>query len=76
MWHLLYTVLFEYIRECIDARRQSTVQTEDLLLDQRRQWKVIEEVGEVLPHIRITVLAETLVVEAVPRGRQGDTQRT
>lgn len=34
-------------------------------VDQRRERQVVEEVGEVLPHVGVAVLPQTLVVEAV-----------
>lgn len=49
----------------IDRWTQAAVQTEDLVLDQRGQREVIEEIGEVLPDVRVAVLAEAFVVEAV-----------
>ena len=41
------------------------MQTEDLVVDERRQRQEIEEVCKVLPHVGIAVLAQALVVEAV-----------
>ena len=36
-----------------------------LLLNKRSQRKVIEQVGESFPHIRVAVFTEALVVEAI-----------
>ena len=36
-----------------------------LVVDERRQRQVVEQVGEVLPDVRVAVLAQALVVEAV-----------
>ena len=36
-----------------------------LSFNECRQWQVIKQVGEVLPHVRIAVLAQTLVVESI-----------
>jgi hypothetical protein len=44
------------------------VQAEDLVLDEGGEREEIKEVGEVFPNIRITVLAEALVVKAVYLG--------
>lgn len=41
------------------------MEAEDLILDERGEWQVVEEVGEVLPDVGVAVLAEALVVEAV-----------
>ena len=44
------------------------MQAEDLVLDDGGEWEVIEEVSQVLPHVRVAVLSEALVVEAVDLG--------
>ena len=36
-----------------------------LLLDERRERQIVEEVSEILPHVGIAVLAQALVVETV-----------
>lgn len=41
------------------------MQTEDTVLNDRGQWQVVEERGEVLPDIRVAVLSQALIVEAV-----------
>ena len=42
------------------------METEDLALDNSSQWKIIEELSESFPHIGISILSQTLIVEAVP----------
>ena len=44
--------------------QQQTAQA-DLLLDERGERQVVEQVGEVLPHVGIAVFARALVVESV-----------
>ena len=41
------------------------MQAENLVLYNGRKWQIIEEVRQVLPHVGISILAETLVIEAV-----------
>ena len=41
------------------------MQTKDLIIDQSCQWQVVKQVGEILPHICVAILAKTLVVKAV-----------
>mmetsp|Transcript_2873 Transcript_2873/g.17882 ORF Transcript_2873/g.17882 Transcript_2873/m.17882 type:complete len:279 (+) Transcript_2873:1407-2243(+) len=51
------------------------MQTEDIILYQRCEWEVIEEVGEILPHIRVSILSQAFVVETIPvmqKNRQQD----
>lgn len=42
------------------------MKAENLVVNNGRQWQVVEKLGENLPHICITVLSKALVVEAVP----------
>ena len=44
------------------------METEDLVVDQRRQRQVVEQVGEVFPHVGVAVFAQAFVVEAVDLG--------
>lgn len=41
------------------------MQAEDLPVDERRQRQVVEQVREELPNVRVAVLSQALVVEAV-----------
>jgi hypothetical protein len=41
------------------------VQTEDLVFYQSSEGEIVEEVGEVFPHVGVAVFAEALVIEAV-----------
>jgi len=40
-----------------------------LVLHERSERQVVEQVREALPHVRVAVLPQALVVEAVPAGR-------
>ena len=65
MGHFLYPIEGADVIKGINARRQSTVKTEDLVVDQGGKRQVVEQIGEVFPHVGIAVLAQALVVEAV-----------
>src|SRR4051812_28579495 len=65
MRYLLHTILFENVGQSIDARRETTVQAEDLLLDQSGKWQIVKQIRERLPNIRIAVLSQALIVETV-----------
>lgn len=54
--------------EGVDAGGKTAVEAEDLVVDESGEGEVVEEVGEVLPHVGVAVLAEALVVEAVYLG--------
>jgi hypothetical protein len=56
------------IIQSVNARGQTAVEAEDLVVDQGGQRKVVEEVGEVLPDVGVAVFSEALVVEAVDLG--------
>jgi hypothetical protein len=66
--NFLNTVQGSDVVEGINGRAQPTVQTEDLVFNESSEGKVVEEVGEIFPHVGIAVFAEALVVEAVDLG--------
>ena len=41
------------------------MKAEDLIIDKSGEREVIEEVGEVFPHVRVAIFAETLIVETI-----------
>lgn len=65
MWHLLYTIKSPDIIERIDARGETSVEAEDLVIDQSCQGKVVEEIGEIFPDVCVAVFSKALVVETV-----------
>ena len=65
MWHLLKSVQRADVVQAVDAGTEAAVQAEDLTVHQRRQRQIVEQVGEVLPHVGVAVLAQALVIETV-----------
>ena len=65
MGYLLDSVKGADVVECVNARREATMQTEYLIVNQSGQGKIVEEVCEEFPHVRIAVLSEAFVIEAV-----------
>lgn len=63
--HFLNSIERADIIQRVDTWRKATVEAEYLVLDQRRKWEVVEEIGKVLPNAGVAVFAETLVVETV-----------
>jgi hypothetical protein len=63
--HFLNAVECPNVVKGVDAGRQTSVQTEDLVVDEGGERQVVEEVCEVLPDVCIAVLSQALVVEAV-----------
>lgn len=68
MRNLLYPVKRPNVVERIDGWRKTSMQAEDLVLDQGGKWEEIEEVGEVLPDVRVAIFAQALVIEAIDLG--------
>ena len=65
MRNFLYPVQRPNVVQRIDARRQSAVQAEDLIIDEGGKGKEVEQIGKGFPDIGIAILAQALVVEAV-----------
>ena len=65
MRHLTHSVQLAHLVQRVDRRRHAPVQREHAVFNQRGEGKVVEQVCERLPHLRVAVLAHALVVEAV-----------
>ena len=63
---LLDAIELTNLVKCINARGETTVQTEDLAGDHGRQGQVIEKLCELLPHVGVAVLTQALIVESIP----------
>jgi len=63
---LLDAIELANLVKCINARGETTVQTEDLAGDHGRQGQVIEKLCELLPHVGVAVFTQALIVESVP----------
>lgn len=63
--HFLYAVERPDVVERVDTGRETAVETEDLVVDERGKRQVVEQVCKVFPNVGVAVLAEALVVEAV-----------
>ncbi len=68
MRHLLYPIQRTDVVQGINAGRKTAVEAEDLVVDEGGKGEVVEEVGKVLPDIRVAIFPETLVVETVYLG--------
>ena len=53
----------------LDIRREATMDTEDLALDNCTKRKIIEYIGYVLPDIAVAVLSLDFIEESVELGR-------
>lgn len=68
MRHLLDAVESANVVKGINGWRKTAVKTEDLVLDQGGEGKVVEKIGKVFPHVGVAVFAQALVVETVHLG--------
>ena len=66
MGDLLNAIKLTNLVEGVDGGGETTVEAEDLVLDNGGEGEVIEELGEDLPHVGIAVFAETFIVETIP----------
>lgn len=51
--------------KCIQAGRETAVEAENLLFDNGAEGEVVEQVGKVLPDVRVAILPKTLVIKTV-----------
>ena len=65
MRDFLHAVKLTDVVEGINGWRESSVKTEELVVDGPGQGQVVEERGEILPGVGVPVLAAALVVEAI-----------
>lgn len=56
MGHFLDAVKRANVVQSINAGRQASVETEDLVVDESSEREVVEEIGEVLPDVGIAIL--------------------
>ena len=51
--------------EGVDGGTETSMEAKDLAVDQSRQWQVVEQIREVLPHVGVAVLSQTFVVKTI-----------
>jgi hypothetical protein len=67
MRHFLHSVQLTNLVEGVNAWRETTMETEDLAFNHCSQGQVIEELGELLPHVSIPVFPEAFIVETISK---------
>lgn len=65
MWNFLYAIQGSNVIQGIYGGTEAAVKTEYLPINQRRQRQIVEQISEMLPHGRVAVFTETLVVETI-----------
>jgi hypothetical protein len=65
VWNFLYTIQCSDVVQGIDAGGETSVQAEDLVVDQGGKGEVVEEIGEVFPYVRVAIFSETFIVEPI-----------
>ena len=66
MGSLLDSVKLSDLVKGVDAWGEATVEAENLVLNHSSQGQVVKELRKLLPHLRVSILSETLVVKAIP----------
>jgi hypothetical protein len=61
----LYPIERSDVIQRIDAWGETTVKTEDLVVDQSGKREVVEKICEVFPNVGIAILSKALIIEAV-----------
>jgi len=64
---LLHAVELANLVKRVNAGREATVEAEHLVLHDGGQGQEVEKLSELLPHVRVTVLAQALIVKTVPK---------
>ena len=65
---LLNPIELPNLVQSVDTWREAAVEAEDGVVDHGRQRQVVEQLGELLPNVRVSILAQAFVVEAVHLG--------
>jgi len=65
MWNFLYTVESSDVVEGVDAGGETSVEAEDLVVDESGKGEVVEEIREVLPYVGVAVFSETFIIETI-----------
>lgn len=65
MRNFLDSVQLPYLVKCVKMGRETSMETEDIILNNSGQWEIIKQVCEILPHIRTAILSDALIVEPV-----------
>jgi len=65
VWNFLYTIEGSDVIKGVDAGGETSVEAEDLVVDQGSEGKVVEEIGEVLPYVGIAVFSKALIIKPI-----------
>jgi hypothetical protein len=65
MRYLLHTIQLANLVQAIQRGRETSVQAENFLFYDCGKRKVIKEVSEVFPNIRISVFPQALIIETI-----------
>lgn len=65
VWHLHDSIELLNLIESVDTWGEPTMKAEDISLNHSSKWQIIEETGEVLPNIGISVFPKALIIESI-----------
>jgi len=66
--NLLYSVKGSDVVKSVDAWRETSMEAENLVVNECSKGEVVEEVGKVLPDVCVAVFSEALIVKAIDLG--------
>lgn len=64
-WHFHDSIKLVNLIECINRWRKTTVKTENVSFNNSSKRKVIEQRGEVLPNVGISVFSQAFIIESI-----------
>jgi len=66
MWYFLYSIKLTDLIQCVNGRRETTMETEDLTFNNCSERQEVEEFCEYFPDIRVSVFAQAFIIKSVP----------
>jgi hypothetical protein len=66
MRYFLNTIKLSNLVQCIYAGGKTTMEAEDLVLNDRSEWQKVKQLCVNFPNVRISILPQALIVETIP----------
>ena len=63
--NFLFSVKWPDVIDVLNVGRESTMHTENFIINNCSKWKVVKDVSTVLPNIETAVFPETLVIKSI-----------
>ena len=66
MWGLLDAIKLLNLVKGVDTWGQTSMEAEDLVLNNSCEWEVVEQLSELFPDIGVSVLTQAFIIESIP----------